>query len=875
MLFDEVIWVLLAAGLVLATPVLAIAGFVQARRARRELAALRADLAAGRFGPAQPAAEVVTYPLPAREESRPTTPEVSSEVPPEVQAEPPLPPEPEPAALAGPTAIVRRSLEENLTSRWLVWLGGATLALGGAFLVKLSIDSGLLGPAVRLTLAVLIGAALVGFSEWLRRRSPPDGTGGRRDFVPAALSAAGLCMGFAAVFAGHALYGLLPALVAFAGLAAIALSAIFLALLQGPFVAALGIAGGYLVPALMSSEEPSAWPLFLYLLVVAAAGAGVLRWRGWAWLAVLNLAGAVAWPFLWFVAGWSAGDAVPVGLYLLGLAAMMVWLRPPALLPAVIGAAAICVVAFALVRTDHYGAASLVILVLLSLLFCTAARIRQEVDVYAVLPPMLVTALLATWHLPQILYASEVRPPIVPPELEGFVFAAAGFAVAFAAGGFLALWGARRPGLWAAVSAGAPIALLAVAYWRLADFELDLSWAGLGLVLALLQLAAAARTARYRDRGLEPALAAYAAGVALALALAATMALREAWLTVALSLVLPAFAWIAGRVDLPALRWLTALFAQAVLVRLVFNPYVLDYDLTIGVGPVNWLLWGYGVPAVAMFVASRRFAALGAGALAELLRGGTLVLTVLLVSLQIRHLTGSGELAAPFYPLAEQGLHAAAWLGIALLLFRLYGGGVRTVVVTWGWRILGGLAAAQLLVLHLIVDNPLLTGVPVGDRPILNDLLFAFGVPAVLAGLFAGEARRQGLDRFADIVGGAALLLAFAWISLEIRRSFHGTVLSAGADTEAELYAYSAAWLAFGGLLLGLALWRHSAGLRYASLAVVLLVVAKVFIVDMSELEGIYRVLSFMGLGAALIGIGWLYQRFVFLPAKAPEAGAA
>src|SRR5690606_22424885 len=515
-------------------------------------------------------------------------------------------------------------------------------------------------------------------------------------------------------------------------------------------------------------------------------------------LATLNLAGAVAWPCLWLMSAWSEGDAAPIGIYVLGLAAIMVRLRPPALLPALIGAAAICVVAFALVRMDRYGPLSMATLVVLSLIFTGVARIRQEVDAYAVLPPLLVSALLAVWHLPLIWYTPEVRPPVVPPELEGFVFTAAGFGLAFAVGGFVALWGANRPGWWASISAGTPIAILAIAYGRLSDFDLDWSWAALGLLLALAQLGAATRTVRWRDRGLEAALAAYAVGVTLSLALAATMALREAWLTVALSLVLPALAWIAARIDLPALRWLAALFAQAVIVRLALNPYVLDYRLPVGTGPFNWLLWGYGVPAIAMFVAARGFNRLGAAALTELLRGGTLVLTVLLLSLQIRHLAGPGELSAMYYPLAEQGLQAIAWLSVALVLFRLDGDGVRTPVVRWGWRILGGLAAAQVFLLHLIVDNPVFTGVPVGDRPIVNDLLLLFGGPAALALAFALLAERQGRDRLSLAAGGAGLLLALVWLSLEIRRAFQGPVLGLDSVSEAELYSYSAAWLLFG-----------------------------------------------------------------------------
>ena len=47
--------------------------------------------------------------------------------------------------------------------------------------------------------------------------------------------------------------------------------------------------------------------------------------------------------------------------------------------------------------------------------------------------------------------------------------------------------------------------------------------------------------------------------------------------------------------------------------------------------------------------------------------------------------------------------------------------------------------------------------------------------------------------------------------------------------------------------------------------------VAKVFLIDMGSLDGLYRVASFLGLGLSLVGIGYLYQRFVF-PAAKPAA---
>ena len=70
--------------------------------------------------------------------------------------------------------------------------------------------------------------------------------------------------------------------------------------------------------------------------------------------------------------------------------------------------------------------------------------------------------------------------------------------------------------------------------------------------------------------------------------------------------------------------------------------------------------------------------------------------------------------------------------------------------------------------------------------------------------------------------------------------------------------------------LAGFALVLFVAGIRLSSqpvrlagLAVLALVVLKVFVGDMSNLEGLYRIASFVGLGLCLVGIGWLYQRFV------------
>src|SRR6202043_3843090 len=97
------------------------------------------------------------------------------------------------------------------------------MALGGAFLVKLSIDQGFLTPLVRGALGILLGIGLSLGAEWVRRHDlPDDPEPGAGSYIPQALAAAGAATVFASLYAAHALYGFLPAGLAFPLLAATA-----------------------------------------------------------------------------------------------------------------------------------------------------------------------------------------------------------------------------------------------------------------------------------------------------------------------------------------------------------------------------------------------------------------------------------------------------------------------------------------------------------------------------------------------------------------------------------------------------------------------------------------------------------------------------
>jgi len=793
----------------------------------------------------------------------------------EPQARPPEPMiAPTPAEMPRATGW-SRSWEQILAENWLVWLGGVTLALGGAFLVELSIDHGLLTPAIRVALGVLLGVGLAIAADRVARRERTAEPGGSDlSYVPSALAAAGAAIVFASLYAAYQLYHLLPSVLAFPLLAGTAAVTVIMALRHGPFVAALGLVGTYLVPLLVQSDTPEALPLFGYLAFVGAASLMLLRHRTWWWLAWLSLTGAIFWVLAWLAAsGGRPQTLVVAGFLLLQLALFGAFRRGTDRVAFLAGVAdapmvrivtrsafwAIAAAMVVLVHVDGFGETSLASAFLAALFLLWFGYRDHALDDVIAVAGALLLAVLASWNLllPSNLaeFLAYARQPV---EVTDFLTAAILAALLLGGGGFLMLRQVPRPGRWAGLSAAAPALILVIAYWRLRNFGFDVGWSSAALAVAGLELAAAALVARRctGEAQIEIAVAAYAIGVLGATILAATFALSNAWLTVALALHLPAMGWVEGRTRLPVLRRLALGVAGIVLVRLTLNPYLLAYPLT--AAPIfNWLLYGYGVPTLAFIVATKQFGSRNDDLLVAVLEAGSIAFSTLLLTLELRHAL-YGRLNAPFSDLGRDAAQTSLWLGLAALLLWI-GKQKRRPVLTWGGIILFGLGTAQAVLWQAIIANPLLTGEPVGRLVIFDIVTLAYGLPSLLYAAVVWL--RLGPIALRWTARISAIVFALLWMTLEIRHAFRGEILSWGEISEAEWYAYSAAWLAFAGagLTVGL-VWRNN-WLRRASLTGVGVVVVKVFLFDMAALGGVLRALSFLGLGGALVGIGYAYRQ--------------
>ena len=835
-------------------------GFFRAGSAHEELRVLR--LALDRLAARQ--AEPLPQPEPEPSES------VAESIP--ILPEPPIadePPAPQPAPPPA-TSAPGRDLEMLITTRWGVWLGAAALLFAGIFLIRYAVEHAVLGPAARCGLAGLLGLALLAAAEWLQRRdvSPIPGPLAA-DQAPGALAAGGTAILFGAAYGAGPFYELLPPLLGFAALAAASLVGLGAALRFGQLTAAIGIVGAFATPALVSTENPSLPGLFAYLFLVSAVALLLVRHTAWIWLGWATTIAAAIWICL--AAKMGGTDHWAAALFMPAAAALNLALLPAAALDHPIGRrlawipVAVLAVAGLVLEASVSGDTPRLGLFLLSPIAVWKGAAEPRLDRLPWLAALVGLLTLLLWALPdwvptgEVLSIEGVVQAILPgawaPEvIRPLIFAAALLAGFHAAAG---LWQERRttrPLHWAALVAAVPVLALAVAYAQIARFQPDTAWALTALVLAValtFTTGSAAREQAPQRAGV------HAAGAVAALALGCAMLLHDYWLTLAVALFLPALAWIEAKVDLPPLRQVALVVAGLVLVRLLLNWYVPRYLF----GPTviaNGLVPAYAFPAGAFALAAFMFRRRADDLLVAVLEAGAVAFMTCFVALEIRHWFGAGRLVGAFgfeevaLHLLTLALQAVGYLALARRTGRR--------VLQGAGHILGGAALA--FACFMLLLNPALTGATAGAFA----LFIAYAVPAVLALVGRRYLTDPGLRRG---VAAYALVAGFAWITLQIRQYFHPDQMSIllGAIDDAELWAWSGGWLVYGIALMFQGIRTGERALRLAALGVIGLVCAKVFLIDMSGLTGLWRVLSFLGLGLALIGLGAVQRRFV-LPAK-------
>ena len=210
--------------------------------------------------------------------------------------------------------------EDIFGRRLPIWGGGFALAIAGIFLVRFSIEAGLLTPAVRVALSFVFGLALLAGAEaafrFDARLNDPR--------VRQALAGAGLATLYGAFYLAGTAYGLIGAGAAFVGLALVTAAAIGLSFRFGLPSAVIGLVGGFAAPLLVDSDSANVPLLAFYLALITGGLAWSGETQGRRWLSYAALAAGLGWGALMMFAGVSSGsDWAALGVYLVVLGTVL------------------------------------------------------------------------------------------------------------------------------------------------------------------------------------------------------------------------------------------------------------------------------------------------------------------------------------------------------------------------------------------------------------------------------------------------------------------------------------------------------------------------------------------------------------------------
>lgn len=515
-------------------------------------------------------------------------------------------PEPEPESEPASTSTAPKFDFEDIFGRRLpIWAGGVALAVAGFFLVRYSIENGLMTPPVRVALSFVFGTLLLAVAEAAHRfeKWVADPR------VRQALAGAGLATLYAAFYLAGALYGLIGPAAAFAGLAGVTALAIGLTFRFGLPAAVLGLVGGFATPLMVASESANVPVLTFYLALTTAGLALTGRRVGQPWLGFAALAAGFGWGGLLLASDLAGNfDFAALALYLLALgvgvpllaAGHGSWSLPR------IGAGAIAALQLAyLVDLGEYATLTLGLFLLLAAALALLSWREEALRPGNALVAALGVVLLTIWP---------------EPEVWRYTLTAGALALIVLGMPQALLWRgkAKWPDLAQLALAAPAIAVAAAMQFGVVDNDvfqpaLAAACAALGVFPAL------AAWRLWRAEGELAKLLEIPVGVAALLGFAALQLLLPNWAEVtgaaAAALVLAWLAWQRRTGELVGLAWAGAVVTLVAL--LGANPVLEELSRLIGdpYGPrdlaqalVRWVAAGLPLLALALLHAPARAA---------------------------------------------------------------------------------------------------------------------------------------------------------------------------------------------------------------------------------------------------------------------------
>jgi uncharacterized membrane protein len=184
-------------------------------------------------------------------------------------------------------------LETTIGARWFNRIGILALLVGVSFFLKYAFDNNWIGPAGRVAIGILLGAAMLPWSQWLLGRG--------YSYFSEGIAALGAAVLYLSIWAGCHYYTLFTRDVGFVAMIVITFVMAAVALgRNSQRIALLSLFGGFLTPVLVSTGRDAQVVLFTYLLILGAGMLAMAANRKWLTLAPLSFLLTIVYFWGWY-----------------------------------------------------------------------------------------------------------------------------------------------------------------------------------------------------------------------------------------------------------------------------------------------------------------------------------------------------------------------------------------------------------------------------------------------------------------------------------------------------------------------------------------------------------------------------------------------
>lgn len=787
-----------------------------------------------------------------------------------------------------------QNLEKAFGTKMTAWIGGIALIFSGFYLVKYSIEHSVLTPLVRVIIGSIFALCALGAAHYIHLK--PNFSNGNT--ISQSLSGAGIATLYGCFYAAGNLYNLLSNTHTFIGMAIVTAIAVLSSLRHGPYVAVLGLIGGFVTPFFVGSTEPSAPLFFGYLYLLFSGLMIVSRQKGWWKLSLLNVTGALLWSVIWCLK--YPHDLVWINIFL-----SLVFMTISAITHSVVTPlTSQTLSSITPVQLLSYGGMAACLLVIASF----SATIQFTFQDWGLFYLLALATLVLTYIKPALYsYVTYMLIPISAlmlyiwneKSLSSFLIVFTAFALSYILGGVFMLLKNKKPSVGAIITALARVAYFVCLFLSFDKrsqsnaFIDELPALGIKLLhstveigipffwdILFIPLCLPMAYYVYHLIKKNPELtaehkticASFLTGVMLLCMIYIHYRFKNYNLSYLYPILAIALTYLGRFFEPRVLRYPLIPLCLYAIVQAVLS--VLDCESALSQNvlalkniskvfanvPMHHIL-AKGATCILFGFAAKKLYDLK-------LQRFSILFTCAFIAGAVASMHNA--IGIMTYDFSREAHHLVycflllSYIGLSLLFYkvRTY---IKNDVLYFSAYVLSFISIIVLVKDHLFFH-------PWNIAPVFgycgwNTLLLFYALPALGIFLIAQQWKQNNHKQCSKMLSGFAFFLSIVWVSLNIRYYFHNPYLLKGMTTNTELYTYSALWLTIGLVLVALGIKMKNQLLRVASLAILLITIGKVFLFDASHLDGLYRVASFFGLGISLLALSYFYSKFVFTKA--------